>query len=349
MELELFRAITQSQESMALATIIDVKGSSPRHTGSKMLLGARTGRLGTVGGGRGEASALQACRKSLDDHRPALNQVEMTGTAILGPEMVCGGTNTMLIEPLDDLEPYRIALDLLTRGQRVLFLKRILAGEHGITVQVALLDQDGTPVYGNADGAVSAARALNAGRPHFEEESRIFYDPLFPEEDLLILGAGHVGQALAAAAPALGFRVTVVDDRPEFLAPERFPSGTRTLLSGFEQAIAAFPFNSATYAVVLTRGHLLDLECVRGLLKRECRYAGFMGSARKTRFIIEQVLQDGCDPAKVDTLWGPVGLDIGAETPEELAIAILGEMIAVRRNSRMVPELRRAHAARRAK
>jgi xanthine dehydrogenase accessory factor len=74
-----------------------------------------------------------------------------------------------------------------------------------------------------------------------------------------------------------------------------------------------------------------------------------MGSARKTRFIIEQVLQDGCDPAKVDTLWGPVGLDIGAETPEELAIAILGEMIAVRRNSRMVPELRRAHAARLAK
>jgi xanthine dehydrogenase accessory factor len=99
--------------------------------------------------------------------------------------------------------------------------------------------------------------------------------------------------------------------------------------------------------VILTRGHLLDLECVRAVLKRPCRYAGFMGSARKTRLILEQVAKDGFDPARVASLCAPIGLDIGAETPEELAIAILGELVAVRRNAGLLAGLQREREARR--
>lgn len=352
MELEIIKAIAEGRGSLALATIIDVKGSSPRHPGSSMLLGPEVGQLGTVGGGRGEARAIQDCRTALETRRPSRLHVEMVGTDITGPAMVCGGTNTMLIEPVEDPEPYRLAQARLARGERVVFVKRILpaSAERPLEVTLSLVDQRGVAVFGTLDGAeqAAAARALDTGRPHLEEEAGVFYDAVFPREQLLILGAGHVGQALAAAAPALGFQVTVVDDRPEFLAPERFPDGVRTVRDGFTAAIAAFPFDAATYAVVVSGGHLLDLECMRGVLRREYRYAGFMGSARKARFLIDQLLQDGFDPARVAALWGPIGLDIGAETPAELASAILCEMIAVRRQARVLPDLQRATAARRA-
>jgi xanthine dehydrogenase accessory factor len=131
------------------------------------------------------------------------------------------------------------------------------------------------------------------------------------------------------------------------VAEGRFPAAVRAVQCGFAQAVADFPFDCATYAVILTRGHLLDLECVRAVLKRPCRYAGFMGSARKTRLILEQVLKDGCDPARVASLCAPIGLDIGAETPEELAIAILGELVAVRRNAGLLASLQREREARR--
>jgi len=347
MDLELLKAICDGREPMALATILEVKGSSPRHPGTKMLVGKGV-MLGTVGGGRGEAGALEACRHSLADRSSALLRVEMVGNDITGAAMVCGGSNTMLIELIGDRAPYRAALERLERGERVLLVKRVRAeGPGPAEVAVALVGQDGVTVCG-APAGMEAARALADGRAWFDEAAGTFYDPVFPEEKLLILGGGHVAKALAGMAPALGFSVTVVDDRPEFIQQGRFPQGVRTLQSGFEPAVADFPFDAATYAVIMTRGHLLDLACVRAVLKRPYRYAGFMGSARKTRLILEQLEKDGCDPARVAALWAPIGLDIGAETPAELAVAILAELVAVRRNAGMLADLRRALPGRRA-
>jgi xanthine dehydrogenase accessory factor len=349
MELESVRAITAGGEGLALATIIQVQGSSPRHPGSTLLLTAAGARLGTVGGGRGEALALEACARCLETRASALLQVAMVGNDIGGADMVCGGTSTLLIEHLAEAAPYRLALERLDQGERMLLVKRIQGPAQGpVTVATALFDGDGALVWGEAQAGASARRTLDRGRPHFDPEAGVFQDPLCPQEKLLILGAGHVGQALAALAPALGFAVTVVDDRSEFLAPGRFPPEVRTLSCGFGPAIAAFPFDAATYAVVVTRGHQLDLECVRALLARTWRYAGFMGSARKTRLMLDQLLQDGWDPARVAALWAPIGLDLAGETPQELAVAILGELVAVRRNAGILPSLRSALAARRA-
>ena len=326
MGIELVKAICEGGPGLVLATIIDVKGSSPRHPGSWMLVGDGP-VLGTVGGGKGEARALEACRRCRAEGTSALLQVEMTGNDIAGTDMVCGGASTMLIELLEDRAPYRAALERLARGERVVFAKRI-EGSGPVRVSVSLVDRDGPA--------------------RLDPEAGVFYDPVYPQEQLVVLGGGHVARALAQVAPGIGFRVTVVDDRPEFLAPGRFPEGVRTVAAEFERAVAELPFDDATYAVILTRGHLTDLACVRAVLKRPYRYAGFMGSARKTRLIIDQVLKDGVDPAKVAGLWAPIGLDIGAETPEELAVAILAELVAVRRDARILPGLRRALDGRRA-
>jgi xanthine dehydrogenase accessory factor len=346
MALELIKAVSEGGEGLALATIVQVQGSSPRHPGAKMLVGVPAGQLGTVGGGRGEALALEACRRSREERASSLLKVEMVGTDVIGQAPVCGGVNTMLIERVEDPAPYACAWARLEAGERVVLVKHLREGR----VDVAVLDEQGAALWGRVepDEAGAAVRALEKGQVLYDPERQMLWDPLMPQEKLLILGAGHVGQALAAMAQPLGFAVTVVDDRTEFLAEGRLPAGVATVSAGFQQAVAGFPFDAATYVVVVTRGHQSDLECVRAVLGRRYRYAGFMGSARKTRLVIDQVRKEGFDPARVDTLCGPIGLEIGAETPFELAVAILAEIVAVRRNAPMVAALHRERDARRA-
>lgn len=327
MSLPLLEALLAASEPLALCTVMQVKGSAPRHAGSWMLAG--TGGLvgGSVGGGRGESLVLAAAREALADGKARVLVVEMQGLEAEGPDMVCGGTSRVLVEPLAAKAAYAAARDLLARGERVVVVRRAATGES------AVVDAAGAWTPARLEGAdeTAAKRALEHGKPLLDEEAGVFYDPLLPPERLLVLGGGHVGRAVAAAAHAAGFAVTVADDRAEFLAPERYPAGVETRLGGYTDVVAAFPFDAATYVVIVTRGHLADLESLRAVLKRSWRYAGLIGSRRKVRLLTEQVLADGAEPEKVAAVHAPIGLDIGAETPEELAVAIVGELVAVRR------------------
>jgi xanthine dehydrogenase accessory factor len=326
MTLEILRTIASGRGDLALCTVIQVKGSAPRHVGSKMLVGPEGLLAGSVGGGLGEATALAACREALATGRPTILKIEMQGTEAEGPDMVCGGFSQILVEPASSTAPYRAALDLVAKGERALLVKRASTGE------TTVLGEKGE---GSVEGIAGlsrsmAAQALDSGRAVLLEAEGLFLDPVLPREKLLILGGGHVGRALAAITPGLGFTVTVGDERREFLEPERFPAGVSTRLGSFSDIVEGFPFDLSTYVVIVTRGHLCDLECARAVVAKPYRYAGLMGSKRKTRLVLGQLLADGRDPAKVDALYAPVGQDIGAETPEELAVAIAGELVAVR-------------------
>jgi xanthine dehydrogenase accessory factor len=351
---EIMKAIAASRAPAALVTIIDVRGSVPRHPGTKMLVREGAAVLGTVGGARGEAAAIAAARECIQRRRSTLLSVEMQGTEAAGPEMICGGTNRMLIEYIGDSRTYREAFERLRRGERVLLLKRMdpKAGTSPQDIAFSLFDENGAPAGGEAPGggagphdAETLARCLRTAKPVLAEDEGLFYDPAFPEEKLLVLGGGHVGRALAGFAAALDFTVTVADDRPEFAAPERFPPAVATRCGGYGEVLRDFPIDAATYVVIVTRGHLYDLECVRAVLGRRCRYAGFIGSARKTRLLLEQVRSEGFPAEKIEALHAPIGVDIKAETPEEIAVSILGEMIAVRRNTEARGSLSRGRGA----
>jgi len=263
----------------------------------------------------------------------------MTGAEAEGPVLICGGTSLMLVEYLADLEPYRKAASVLKGGGRVALVKRF--GKPGETFPepalAAVLDEGGVPLWSSLpapdiDGE-AGKRCLASGVPEAWPETGLFYGPEFPGEKLLILGGGHVGRALAFFACRLGFEVTVADDREEFARAEDFPAGTATIAGAFAETIGSFPFDGSTYAVILTRGHLCDLECLRAILGREYRYAGLIGSARKSGMLFDQAIADGFPPEKVRAVHSPVGLPIGAETPEEIAVSILAEMVAVRRKA----------------
>jgi len=337
MSYEIVRTIAETTEEIALVTVIDSNGSVPRHPGSKMLVRGGTVYAGTVGGGKGEARAIAKAQECIEGRKAAQIGLEFQGTEIEGQDMICGGTARILVEFVADREPYRIAFKKLEQGERVLFAK-ILHGtvmDPASTVVVALLDEKGFPAYNSLPSSVraSAAAFLDTGRPAFLEQESVFFDPVFPEEKLLILGGGYVGQAVAALAARLDFKITVGDDRKEFSSAGRFPPGVQTLCGSYSEIVGKFPFDSATYVVMVTRGHLTDLECVRAVLKKKYRYAGFIGSTRKAKLLREQLRNDGVDQEKIDALHAPIGLDIKAETPAELAVSIMAQLIAVRRNA----------------
>lgn len=356
MDTEIFKSIVEGARPLALVTVVATKGSAPRHPGSKMLVAAEDDFSGTIGGGKGEVIALRTAAEAIAKKASAVIEVEMHGEEATGPNPTCGGSNRMLVEYIGEADafraPYRAALELMDSGRRALIARKITRSlrDSEVGVSLSVLNETGEVVYGSKDGIdeKKAAAALSKGQAVLDEEKAVFYDPLCPEEKLLILGAGHVGRALAAAALPLGFKITVADDRPAFVFEGRFAKGIETVQGNFKEIIERFPFDPATYAVITTHGHLYDLECARAVLARPYRYVGMIGSARKTKLILEQAKADGFDAAKVEAICAPVGLDIAAETPEEIAVSILAEMIAFRRRAALLPRLEVERKARRA-
>jgi xanthine dehydrogenase accessory factor len=161
---------------------------------------------------------------------------------------------------------------------------------------------------------------------------------------LLIVGAGHVGQALATAATPAGFSVAVVDDRAAFANEQRFPTADHILCGDMVAELERFPIDDATYVVLVSRGHKQDESGLRAVVSSEAAYVGMIGSQRRVSTVLTHLAREGCPREALERVHTPIGLDIGAETPEEIAVSILAEIILVRRggSGRKMSELRKA-------
>jgi xanthine dehydrogenase accessory factor len=149
---------------------------------------------------------------------------------------------------------------------------------------------------------------------------------------LVIVGGGHIGRALCTVAALVGFTVTVIDDRPEYAHPARFPEADRVICDDFEDALEALDSDANTYYVLVTRGHKQDELSLRVVLRKPAwAYVGMIGSKRRTSAVLQHLEDDGYPRALLDRVHTPIGLDIGAETPEEIAVSIVAELIMVRR------------------
>ncbi len=294
--LEIIRDIP---EPMVLVTIIETKGSAPRHNGSKMLVGNDGIIEGTVGGGIGEYNSLLEAKSVLKKKEFKIMDIARLGEDPTKPLMICGGVNKLMLQYLDDKtkETYMQALEINKKG-------------HGIKVRTNLLT-----------GATSLVSLDIISSKDF------FDDIITPAENLLILGGGYVGFAIYELAIKLGFDVTVFDDRPEFVDKLRFPLATILASGKYSELIDSYDFNDFTYVVVVTRGHLQDAECVKGIIKKNKRYLGLIGSKRKVNLILEDLNKSGFEEKEINKIHAPIGIDIGAETPEEIAVAIMAEII----------------------
>src|SRR5213596_2918051 len=158
----------------------------------------------------------------------------------------------------------------------------------------------------------------------------VYIEPIEPSPELYVIGAGHVGFHLARLANEVGFRVHVVDDREKFANRDRFPNAVEIVVEDIPAWIARANLAAHAYAVIVTRGHTNDLEAQRALAPRELRYLGLIGSRAKVARIYEQLVEDKMSADTLKQVHAPIGLDIGAVTPQEIAVSILAELIAVK-------------------
>ena len=160
----------------------------------------------------------------------------------------------------------------------------------------------------------------------------IFVEPILPQPMLYLFGGGHVSAALARVAYSAGFAIGIVDDREAFANAERFPMATE-IHSSYEQAFGRIEPNAASYLVIVTRGHKDDMRVLAWAVRTAARYIGMIGSKRKVISVFKALEKEGYAPEEFDRVHAPVGLEIGALTPEEIAVSIAAELIAIRRNA----------------
>jgi xanthine dehydrogenase accessory factor len=176
----------------------------------------------------------------------------------------------------------------------------------------------------------------------------IFVEPILPPASLYIFGAGHVSINLYKTARSAGFDVTVVDDRETYANRERFPDAKEVIAEDFDKALARLAPTESSYLVIVTRGHRDDMRVLRWAVQTSARYVGMIGSKRKTITIFQELTKEGLAPELFERVYAPVGLDIGAITPEEIAVAITAELIAVRRHvERALPHMSWFHSPKR--
>ena len=308
---ELARAGRQA----ALATVAETRGSTPVPAGQKMLVGPDGRLVGTVGGGCVEAEVIAAALAAQQDTVPRLLTQHLNADLAGDLGLSCGGTVEVFIEPV------------LTTGAYLAVLDQAAATTAGIVRTATVW----------AGGAVKTFEQT-VGRPggpaaSLSSDRRMMTEVVAAPPRVLVFGAGHVGAAIARAAAAAGFRVTVVDDRPEFADAARFGDGIAVTCAGVDQALAAYALTSADAAVIATRGHRHDAVILSKVAASPAAYVGLLGSKRKKAVITKALLAAGVPHTALERVKVPVGLDIGAETAEEIAVSVVAELIAWRRGA----------------
>jgi len=325
-------------ESLALATVVATKGSTPQRAGAKALFTAAGEIVGTIGGGCLENEARLRALDVLRDGQPALLEVDLTHDYDQDTGLICGGKAEILI---DRPGPDQAAFYAFARSLRQAATPSACAAwlDGDAPAARAIVGEDGS---GQGDPVlIEVAREALAARRHgvvAVAGGRVFVDLVLPRPRLWIAGAGHVGRAVAKHAAACEFEVYIVDDRPDLCCHDNIPWASRHLVGDIEGELASRTYGPDDFVVIVTRGHHHDADALRAVIGSSARYLGLIGSRRKIKLLTAGLIDEGTATVEqFERLFAPIGLDIGAQTVDEIAICIVAELIAVRRGKIALP------------
>jgi len=242
-------------ETIALVTLIETKGSTPREVGAKMVVGKDGLISGTIGGGITEAKVIKEVKQALKEGKGKILTYHLTKEeAALDEGAICGG------------------------------------------------------------------------------DMKVFIDILQPKEEVLIFGAGHISVFVSKLAKMVGFRAVIIDDRKEFANQERFPEADKIIIESIDKALQHIKITPSTYIIIVTRGHMQDQEVLASVIKSKAAYLGMIGSRKKNATVFQYLKKQGISEDELAKVHAPIGIDIKAQTPEEIAVSIIAEIIWFKRN-----------------
>ncbi|MBV8338397.1 MAG: XdhC family protein [Candidatus Eremiobacteraeota bacterium] len=313
---------------LALATVIKVDGSAPRDEGAKMVV-AEDGRIaGSVSGGCVEAAVAEEAMAVLASGTPTIARYGIDRKMMWDVGLSCGGAIDVFIEPLALTPPSSgtvTAVCTVVRGPQSVGRKLTVSADGATRGDLGSAALDAA-VAAQTPALIKAGRSVLLHEGSYE----VFVDVTLPKPRALIVGAVHIAVALAKMAAQAGFDVTVIDPRPALCNKERFPDAARLDVRWPDEALADVTLDENTYIAVLTHDEKFDDPTLRRALPSHAHYVGAIGSRKTQGLRRERLLEAGMPDDVVARLHGPIGLDIGAQSPEEIAVAILAEMIAAK-------------------
>lgn len=333
-----------------LATIVKQAGSSPREIGTKFLILEDGTAVGTIGGGLLEANVLEEAQKVFAHYSPRLLSISLTGDAVADTHMLCGGDVTVFLEPVspnnfNNLHLFKEVMEVNRRGGSGVLATLIeperwsmnevpklfinAAGERkGSILGIEGIDQK---IENERNRIIEGKQPeIIIGEDSEGNTLELFLEPVISNPILYVFGAGHVSQQIVPLATLVDFKVIIIDDRLEFADPDKFPNAQEVLCLPFEAVVDRLSIDPSSYIVIVTRGHIHDKTVLAQGLKTNAQYVGMIGSRRKRNIVYQSLLDEGFTQEDLDRVHSPIGLDIGAETPEEIAVSILAELIKVR-------------------
>jgi xanthine dehydrogenase accessory factor len=349
---ELFEHIEKlkgGEAKVAVATLVNTRGTTPRKEGAKMLVGEGGRVLGSVTiGGCVDAQVIEESAEVLGRNAPRLLELNLGDEEAWEIGLTCGGTIEVFVEPvtLDGADRalafYEKARTHAEAGGRAAVLTRLDAPENG--AKLLLLDtgvQEGTlgDPFLDRRFIAEAAEALRTGKSRtlFLEGVRVFAEVFTPPAILLMVGAGHVSMPLATLGREMGFRTVVIDGRPRFATPERFPNVDQLSIGIPSELVQTVPLIATTALVLVAHDYKYDLPVLRHALTTPVGYIGLLGSTRRGAAILNLLREDGVGEEALQRVRVPIGLDLGAQSAPEIALSILAEILVVQRGATGLP------------
>ncbi len=295
---------TRAGEDIAIATVVETWGSSPRPLGSKMLV-TRSGKMaGSVSNGCIEGAVFEEAQKVLKSGQPQVAAFGVADDVAFEVGLACGGHIEVFIQPLGAVHQH--LLGMLSRNEPATLRTNLVSGEADL-------------IEGLAVGSELARR-----------DGDVFIEPFRRPAHLVIIGAIHIAIPLHRLAKLMGYRVTVVDARAKFASKDRFPEADELIVAWPDEAMSKLTIDPSTYVVILTHDPKFDLPALRSVLKKDAGYVGAIGSRKTNQNRFDALRKEGFTEAELSRVHGPIGLDLGSRGAEETALGILAEITAVR-------------------
>lgn len=336
------RSWQAQDDPVALATVIDTWGSSPRGVGAKMALSGKGGIVGSVSGGCVEGAVVEVGQKVLKGGTPQLLHFGVSDETAWEVGLACGGEIDVFVEPVSD-DHFGFMEGAIEREQPVASLTVIEGPEDVLGSKLSARGSDEPEFMGQLDGDLeqpareAVLQALQEGRSQrvqLDPGIEAFIDVLMPRPTLIMVGGVHIAVALTEIAHTLGYRTIVIDPRRAFGTEERFPEVDELVQSWPEEGLAKIGVDTSTAVAVLTHDPKIDDPALLEALPGPAFYVGALGSSRTQEKRRQRLHKAGLSQEQVGRLHGPIGLDIGAKTPEEIALAVMAEVVAARRQGR---------------